>query len=61
MGPKAQTYIFNQVKELLQMYESALLNVFNSTIGRLERKLDMLKKAHSNIEKEMTVKRSLLT
>ena len=61
MGPKAQTYIFNQVKELLQMYESALLNVFNSTIGRLERKLDMLKKTHSNIEKEMTVKRSLLT
>ena len=32
MGPKAETYAFNQVKELLRMHENTLLNVFNSTM-----------------------------
>ena len=43
MGPKAETYTFIQVKELLQMHENALLNVFNSTIDRLDKKIDILK------------------
>ena len=29
MGPKAEIYTFNQAKELLQMHENMLLNVFN--------------------------------
>ena len=41
IGPKAETYI--QVKELLQMHENALLNVFNSNIDRLDKKIDILK------------------
>lgn len=61
MGPKAQKYIFNQVKKSLKMYKNTLLNVFNSTIGRLEKKVDMLKKEHSSIEKRTTVKKSLWT
>ena len=40
MGPKAETYTFNQVKELL-------LNVFNSTVDRLDKKLDILKEKNS--------------
>ena len=36
MGPKAETYTFNQVKQLLQMHENTLLNVFNSAIDRLD-------------------------
>ena len=43
------------------MYKNGLLNVFNSTIGRLEKKVDMLKKEHSSIEKRTTVKKSLWT
>ena len=43
MGSKAETYTFNQVKEELQMYENTLLNVFNSTIVRLDKKIDILK------------------
>ena len=39
MGRKAETYPLNQVKELLQMHENTLVNVFNSTIDRLEKKL----------------------
>ena len=31
MGPKAETYTFSQIKELLQMHENTLLNAFNST------------------------------
>ena len=61
MGPKAQKFIFNQVKKSLKMYKNTLLNVFNSTIGRLEKKVDMLKKEHSSIEKRTTVKKSLWT
>ena len=38
MGPKAQKFIFNQVKKSLKMYKNTLLNVFNNTIGRLEKK-----------------------
>ena len=43
------------------MCKNALLNVFNSTIGRLEKKVDMLKKENSSIEKRATVKKSLWT
>ena len=35
MDPKAETYTFNQVKELLQMHKNTLLSVFNSTVDRL--------------------------
>ena len=38
MGPKAETYTFNQVKELLQMHENMQLNVFDSPINRLNKK-----------------------
>ena len=51
MGPKAETYAFNQVKELLQMHENTLLNVFNSTIDRLDKKIDILKQENSEIRK----------
>ena len=54
MGPKAETYTFNQVKELLQMHENTLLNVFNSTIDRLDKKIDILKEENSKIKKELT-------
>ena len=53
MGPKAETYTFNQVKELLQMHENTLLNVFNSTFDRLDKKIDILKKENSKIKKEL--------
>ena len=53
MGPKAETYTFNQVKELLQMHENTLLNVFNSTIDRLDKKIDILKEENSKINKEL--------
>ena len=51
--PKAETYTFNQVKELLQMHENTLLNVFNSTFDRLDKKIDILKKENSKIKKEL--------
>ena len=54
MGPKAEIYTFSQLKELLQMHESTLLNVFNSTIDRLEKKIDILKEENSKIKKELT-------
>ena len=53
MGPKAGTYTFNQVKELLQMHENTLLNVFNSTIDRLDKKIDILKEENSEIKKDL--------
>ena len=43
MGPKAETYTFSQGKELLQMHENMLLNVFNNTIDRLDKKINILK------------------
>ena len=53
MGPKAETYTFNQVKELLQMHENMLLNVFNSTIDRLDKKIDILKEENTKIKKKL--------
>ena len=50
MGPKAA---FSQVKELLQMHENTLLNVFNSTIDRLDKKIDILKEENSKIKKDL--------
>ena len=47
MDTKAKTYTFNQVKELLQMHENTLLRVFNSTIDRLDKKIDILKEENS--------------
>ena len=52
MGAKACT--FNQVKALLQMHENTLLNMFRSTIDRLDKKIDILKGENSKIKKEMT-------
>ena len=43
MDPKPETYTFSQVKELLQIHKNTLLNVFNSTIDRLGKKIDILK------------------
>ena len=51
MRPKAETYRFNEVKELLEMHENTLLNVFNSTIDRLDNKIDVLKGENSEIKK----------
>ena len=53
MGLKAESYSFNQVKVLLQIYENRLLNVLNSTIDRLDKKNDILKEGKSKIEKEL--------
>ena len=49
-GPKVETYTFNQVRELLQMDENTLLNMFNSTIDRLDKKIDILKEDNSKIK-----------
>ena len=54
VGPKAETYTFNQVKELLQMHENTALNVFNSPIDRLDKKNDILNEGNSKINKEVT-------
>ena len=51
---KAETYTFNEVKELLQMHEKTVLNVFNSTIYKLTKKIDILKEQNSKIKKELT-------
>ena len=50
IGPKAA---FSQVTELLQMHENKLLNVFNSTIDRLDKEIDILKEGKSKIKKNM--------
>ena len=50
IGPKAA---FRQVTELLQMHENKLLNVFNSTIDRLDKEIDILKEGKSKIKKNM--------
>ena len=50
-GPKAEAYTFNRVKGLLQMHENTLLNVFNSTIDRLDKKIYILKEERSKIKK----------
>ena len=42
MGRKAETHTFIKVKDLLQMHENTLLNLFNSTIGKLDKKIDTL-------------------
>ena len=52
-GPKAEAYTFNRVKGLLQMHENTLLNVFNSTIDRLDKKIDILKEENSKIKKDL--------
>ena len=49
-GPKVETYTFNQVRELLQMHENTLLNMLNSTIDRLDKKIDILKEENSKIK-----------
>ena len=49
-GPKVKTYTFNQVRELLQMDENTLVNMFNSTIDRLDKKIDILKEENSKIK-----------
>ena len=49
VSPKAETYIFNQVKEFLQMHENMLLYVFNSTIDRMAKKNNILKEESSKI------------
>ena len=54
MGPKAETYTFNQVKELLEMHENTLLNLLNNTIDRLDKKIDVLKEGNAKIKKELT-------
>ena len=51
MCPEAETYTFIQVKELLQMHENTLLNVFNGTIDKLHKKIDILKEENSEIKK----------
>ena len=46
MGPKAETYTFNKVKELLQMHENTLLlrcYQYVYTMDRLDKKIDILK------------------
>ena len=53
IGSKAETYTFNQVKELLQMHENTLLNVLNSTVDRLDEKIVILKEEKSKIKKEL--------
>ena len=50
MGPKAETYTFIQVKELQQMHENTLLNVFDSTVDRLDKKIDILGRKLKNQE-----------
>ena len=57
MGPKTENYTFNQVKELLQMHENMLLNVFNSTIERLNKEIDILQEENSEIKKEVAGQR----
>ena len=37
MAGKAETYTFIQVKQLQQIPENMLLNVFNNTIDRLDK------------------------
>ena len=54
MGAKAETYTFSQVKELLQMHENMLFNVFNNTTDRMNKKIDILKKKDSKIMKQLT-------
>ena len=54
MGPKAKTYTFNQVKELLQMHENRVLNALSGTIDRLDKKIDILNEENSKIMKELT-------
>ena len=39
MGPKAEIHTFSQLKELLQMHGNTRLNLFNSTIDRLDKKI----------------------
>ena len=53
MAQKAEIYTFNQVKQLVHMYEYMLLNVFNSTIDSSDKKIDMLKEENSKIKKEL--------
>ena len=53
MAQKAEIYTFNQVKQLVHMYEYMLLNVFNSTIDSSDKKINMLKEENSKIKKEL--------
>ena len=54
MIPKAETYIFSQVKKLLQMHENTPSNVFNGTIDRLDKEIDVLKEENSKVKKKLT-------
>ena len=51
MPPKAEIYTFMQIKEILKMHKDTLLNVFNSTVNRLEKKTDILKEENSSLKK----------
>ena len=34
MPPKAKTYNFSQIKEILKMHKDTFMNVFNNTIDK---------------------------
>ena len=54
MGPNVKIYTFNQVKELPQMHENTLLNMFNSTIDKLDKQIHILKEENLKIKEELT-------
>ena len=54
MGPNVKIYTFNQVKELPQMRENTLLNMFNSTIDKLDKQIHILKEENLKIKEELT-------
>ena len=51
MPPKAETYTYMQIKEIWTTHKDTLLNVFNSTVSRLEKKTDILKEENSSLKK----------
>ena len=54
-GSKGETYTFNQVKELLHMHENTLLNVFKSTIDRLDKTIHILKEENKKSRKNWQI------
>ena len=53
MPPKHETYTFNQIKEIIEKNEETIMKFVNSTIERLERKIDNLTEENRTLRAEL--------
>ena len=53
MPPKPELYSFCQIKEIISMHQETTMKFFNSTVERLERKINDLVAENHNLRHEL--------